>query len=95
MKPVLRFPGQRSIGYVVAVYAVVIVLVILWAAQLLGTVTGDNPGQTPALLTLSLVFPAALLAISVFNVARVVPVGLKWSRCILSGFMVPSYRYYP
>ncbi|MDF1569070.1 MAG: ATP-binding protein [Spirochaetaceae bacterium] len=72
MKPVLRFPVQRSIGYVVAVYAVVIVLVILWAAQLLGTVTGDNPGQTPALLILSLVFPAALLVISVFNFARVI-----------------------
>lgn len=71
MKSILRFSGQRSIGYIVAVYAVVIVLVILWAAQLLGTVTGDNPGQTPALLILSLVFPATLLVISVFNVARV------------------------
>jgi len=72
MKVALRLPAQRSVTFIIAVYLVVVLLVLLWALQLLGTVTEDDPARTPTLLMLSLLFPAALVAISTVSIIRVV-----------------------
>ena len=72
MNRIFRIPSPRSVSFIVVIYSVIIILVLLWAAQLLGTVTRDDPGQTPVLLVLSIIFPAALLLLSVINLTRVI-----------------------
>jgi nitrogen fixation/metabolism regulation signal transduction histidine kinase len=59
------------VSYIILIYTVIVILVLLWAAQLLGTVTRNDPGQTPVLLILSIIFPAALLALSLVNLTRI------------------------
>ena len=66
-----RIPTPRSVVLVVAVYAVVIVLLIVWAVQLLDIVTRDNPGRTPVLLVLSFIFPSAFLVLAGMSLVRV------------------------
>ena len=70
-----RFLGistQRSAGYILSLYVVIIVLVLLWARQVLGTTTRNDPGRTPAMLILSILFPAALLGLTAVTIARTV-----------------------
>ena len=64
--------SHRSVSLIIVIYSIIILLVLLWAAQLLGTVTRDDPGQTSALLVLSIIFPSALLGLSVINFSRVI-----------------------
>ncbi|MCK5249981.1 MAG: hypothetical protein KAJ98_08455, partial [Spirochaetaceae bacterium] len=72
MKRLFRMPSHRSVSFIIIIYFIIILLVLLWAVQLLGTVTRDDPGQTPVLLVLSIIFPAAFLVLSVINFARVI-----------------------
>ncbi len=71
MRGIFRIQGQRSVGLVIAIFLILIVLVMLWTSQLLETVSGDDPAQTPILLILSLLFPATLLTLSAVNVFRI------------------------
>ena len=72
MKRSFRMSSHRSVSLIIVIYSIIILLVLLWAAQLLGTVTRDDPGQTSALLVLSIIFPSALLGLSVINFSRVI-----------------------
>jgi two-component system nitrogen regulation sensor histidine kinase NtrY len=71
MKRLFKISSQRSVNFIILVYSIIIVLVLFWAAQLLGTVARDDPRQTPVLLVLSGIFPIALLALSIVNLTRV------------------------
>lgn len=70
MRKPFGIPSRRSVSFIIIIYTIIIILVLLWAAQLLGTVTRNDPGQAPVLLLLSIIFPGALLAISVVNLTR-------------------------
>ncbi len=71
MKRLFKVSSQRSVNFIILVYSIIIVLVLFWAAQMLGTVARDDPRQTPVLLLLSGIFPIALLALSIVNLTRV------------------------
>ncbi|RKX74733.1 MAG: hypothetical protein DRP49_05595 [Spirochaetes bacterium] len=72
MKRLIRIPTNRSASFIIVLYTIIIVLVLFWASQLLGTITRDDPGQMPVILVLSILFPSALLVLSGFNFSRVV-----------------------
>jgi len=72
MKKLFRMPSHRSVSFIIILYTIIIVLVLFWASQLLGTITRDDPGQMPVILLLSILFPSALLVLSALNFSRVV-----------------------
>jgi nitrogen fixation/metabolism regulation signal transduction histidine kinase len=72
MKRLIHFPKNSSIGIILITYVVIMVLVLIWASQLLDTVTADDPGQAPVLLVLSIIFPAALLVIAGMTLGKAI-----------------------
>jgi len=72
MKKFFRIPTHRSTSFIIVFYTIIIILVLFWASQLLGTITRDNPGQMPVILLLSILFPSALLVLSGLNLTRVI-----------------------
>jgi len=72
MRKLFRMPSRRSVSFIIVLYTIIIILVLFWASQLLGTITRDDPGQMPVILILSILFPSALLVLSGLNFSRVV-----------------------
>ncbi|MCK5736111.1 MAG: HAMP domain-containing protein, partial [Spirochaetaceae bacterium] len=72
MKKLYRMPSYRSVSFIIVLYTIIIILVLFWASQLLGTITRDDPGQMPVILVLSILFPSALLVLSGLNFSRVI-----------------------
>ena len=71
MKRSPRIPMPRSVSLVVGVYTVVIILLLVWAAQLLSVFTSGDPGRSRILLVLSFIFPILLLALVAASLSRV------------------------
>lgn len=61
----------RSVGLVIGVYSVVIVLLIVWAIQLLDIVTRNDLSGLPVLLILSFIFPFAFLVLAAASLIRI------------------------
>ena len=72
MKKLFQILSHRLVRIIIILYSIIIVLVLFWASQLLGTITSDDPGQMPVILVLSILFPSALLVLSGLNFSRVV-----------------------
>jgi len=71
MKDIIQLPTNRTLIFIVTVYFIMIVLVLLWAVQILDIITGNNLKEAPVILVISLLFPLTLLVFAIINILRV------------------------